>query len=341
MNLGLIEVDNDDIILMVNKSFCEMSGYAKEELIGNKASDIFLSDDQKKLLAFENKKRNKGHSNSYELQVNSKNGETRFWLVSGAPNKNLNGEIIGSIGIHLDITELKSLEIQKEKLLKKLEKSNDELHEYAHIVSHDLKSPLRSIDALATWIEEDNKDKLDEISIKNFDLLKSTLVKMEKLITEVLEYSSITSHDFKFVAVDPNKLIESLKSMLHIPKHININILSELPVVKGDSIKLQQLFQNLISNAIKYNDKENGIIEIDYTEEDEETYKFLVRDNGIGIDQKHLKDIFKIFHAVNKSKDSTGIGLSIVKKIVELHKGEIYVESELGKGTTFYFTLKK
>jgi signal transduction histidine kinase len=128
--------------------------------------------------------------------------------------------------------------------------------------------------------------------------------------------------------------------MLHVPKHIEINVLRDLPTVKGDKIKLQQLFQNLISNSIKYNDKEKGIIEIDYTEE-EGDYKFSVKDNGIGIHEKHQKNIFKIFHAVNKSKDSTGIGLSIVKKIVELHKGEISVESNLGTSTTFYFTLKK
>jgi PAS domain S-box-containing protein len=340
MNLGIIEVDNNDTILMVNRSFCEMSGYSAKELVGRKGADIFLTTQEKKHFHKENLKRKEGHSSSYELEIKNKNGDTRYWLVSGAPNKNINGEIIGSIGIHLDITELKSLEIQKEKLLKKLEKSNDELHEYAHIVSHDLKSPLRSIDALVTWIAEDNHDKLDELSKKNIDLVKSTLEKMENLISEILEYSSISSHDFNFVPVDTHELVIDLIKMLQLPHHINFKILNQLPVVRADKVKLQQLFQNLITNAVKYNDKKNGIIVLDCVEQ-AGYYKFCIEDNGIGIEPKHQKDIFKIFHAVNKSKDSTGIGLSIVKKIVELHEGEIYLESEPGKGTKFYFTIKK
>ena len=111
-------------------------------------------------------------------------------------------------------------------------------------------------------------------------------------------------------------------------------------LVKGDKTKLQQLFQNLISNAVKFNDKEKGFIKIDVKEE-EQFYKFSIKDNGIGIEEKYHDKVFKIFNALNKSKESTGIGLSIVKKIVELHHGDIWIESVLGEGTTFYFTLKK
>ena len=340
MNLGLIEVDNNDTILMANKSFCEMSGFEKSELIGKQGSSLFLSDSDKNNLQIETNKRKEGHSNSYELEIKRKDGDMRFWLVSGAPNTNINGEVIGSIGIHLDITELKSLEIQKEKLLKKLEKSNDELHEYAHIVSHDLKSPLRSIDALVTWLAEDNEDKLDEVSKGNISLIKSTLEKMESLISEILEYSSITSHDFKFTSIDLNELLNDLKNMLHIPKHIQLETLKTLPIIRGDKIKILQLFQNLITNAVKYNDKDSGLIEID-CHETEDYHHFSVKDNGIGIDERHQKDIFKIFHAVNKSKDSTGIGLSIVKKIVELHGGEISLDSKIGIGSTFKFSIQK
>jgi len=191
-----------------------------------------------------------------------------------------NGEPVAAQGIVRDITERNSLQIQKEKLLQKLEKSNNELQEYAHIVSHDLKSPLRSLDALVHWIKEDNQDTLDAASLQNFDLIETTLE------------------------------------------------------------KLQQLFQNLISNAIKFIDKDAGLVEID-VKDNGTHYEFYVKDNGIGIDEKFHDKIFKLFHALNKSKDSTGIGLSIVKKIVDLHEGDIWLESEPGKGTKFFFTLKK
>lgn len=340
MNLGLMEVDNDDRILMVNQSFVEMSGYAETELLGKTGRELFPLGDDKDLIEKENLKRQKGLSNSYELKVLNKKGALRHWLISGAPNYNLNGEITGSIGIHLDITDIKSLELQKEKLLLKLEKSNDELQEYAHIVSHDLKSPLRSINALVSWIKEDNAGKLDEASLQNFTLIETTLEKMEQLISDVLNYSSVGSDDSEKVAVNLDELIKDLVQIMYTPKHIKIEFLNTLPTVKGYKTKLQQVFQNLIGNAIKFIDKEAGFIKISVKELSTH-YKFSIADNGMGIDPKFHDKIFKIFHALNKSKDSTGIGLSIVKKIISLHDGDIWLESEPQKGTTFIFTLKK
>lgn len=340
MNLGLIEVDNDDKILMANQSFLEMSGYNEEELIGEKGGEIFPVDGDSKVIEEENTKRKKGESNSYEIKVKTKFGDIRHWLISGAPNYNLNGEIIGSIGIHLDITDLKSLQLQKEKLLNQLAKSNDELQEYAHIVSHDLKSPLRSIDALVNWIKEDNKGKLDDVSIQNFELIETTLEKMEQLISDILVYSSVGSDGSEMETVDLNTVVNELQKILFIPEHISIKVLNPLPEIHGDRTKLKQLFQNLISNAVKFNDKEKGFIEIDVTEQ-QSFYQFSVKDNGVGIDKEYHDKIFKIFHSLNKSKESTGIGLSIVKKIIDLYKGEIWIDSEVGLGTTFYFTIKK
>lgn len=340
MNLGLVEVNNDDEILMINQSFSEMSGYTEAELIGKKGGEVFQLDSDIDVIDIENKKRLEGKSNSYELKVKNKFGEIRHWLISGAPNFDLKGQVVGSIGIHLDITDLKSLELQKEKLLLKLEKSNDELQEYAHIVSHDLKSPLRSIDALVSWLKEDNKDKLDENSLKNFEHIETTLEKMEQLISDVLNYSSVGADNNETTNVDTNTLVSELIKMLYIPDHINIKVLNILPHINGDAIKLQQVFQNLISNAVKFCNKDEGSIEIDVLSQPN-YYQFSVKDNGIGIEKQYHDKIFKIFHSLNKSKDSTGIGLSIVKKIVNLHEGDIWLESEPQKGSTFYFTLKK
>ncbi|WP_298343050.1 ATP-binding protein [uncultured Algibacter sp.] len=250
------------------------------------------------------------------------------------------GQPVAAQGIVRDITEINSLQIQKEKLLEKLEKSNNELQEYAHIVSHDLKSPLRSIDALVNWIKEDNLEKLDDTSIQNFNLIETTLEKMEQLISDVLMYSSVGSESLEKQTVDLDALIKELKNILFVPDHVSINVLQPLPKIEGEKVKLQQLFQNLISNAIKFIDKDVGLVEIDVKDIGTH-YEFSIKDNGIGIEEKFHEKIFKIFHALNKSKDSTGIGLSIVKKIVDLHEGHIWLESKPNMGTTFFFTLKK
>ncbi len=250
------------------------------------------------------------------------------------------GKPVAAQGIVRDITEINSLQIQKERLLEKLEKSNDELQEYAHIVSHDLKSPLRSIDALVNWIKEDNKDKLDEISLHNFSLIETTLEKMEQLISDVLVYSSVGVETLEKETVDLDALVSDLKTILFVPDHVSISVIQPLPKIEGEKVKLQQLFQNLISNAIKFIDKEVGLVEID-VKDNGTHYQFSVKDNGIGIEEKFHEKIFKIFHALNKSKHSTGIGLSIVKKIVDLHQGQIWLESIPNLGTTFFFTLKK
>jgi len=340
MNLGLIEADIDDKIMMINHSFEKMSGYTEEELIGKKAHDVFKNSLHSEITEKEKIKVEKEQPVSYEIKNKTKSGEECYWLISIAPNYNLNGEITGSIGIYLDITDLKTLQLQKENLLKELEKSNDGLQEYAHIVSHDLKSPLRSIDALINWIREDNKDKFDAVTLENFSLIETTLEKMELLISDVLTYSSLGAENLEEEIVDLHELVSDLKTILYVPSHISINIKGKLPKIKGDKIKLQQVFQNLISNAIKFIDKEKGLINIS-SKKLKKHYQFSIEDNGIGIDEKFHEKIFKIFHSLKKSKDSTGIGLSIVKKIVNNHSGKIWLESELEKGTTFHFTLKK
>ena len=226
------------------------------------------------------------------------------------------------------------------KLLKKLELSNNELQEYAHVVSHDLKSPLRSISALVSWIKEDNKKNLDDNSLTNIHLIESTLEKMELLISDVLNYSSIDSDAAVSEQIDLNQLILELQEILYIPEHIDIKTLNQLPIITGDKTRLRQLFQNLLSNAIKFIDKEKGLIKIDVLEKTSH-YQFSVSDNGVGIEKKYHDKIFEMFHSLNNSKESTGIGLTIVKKIVDLYQGDVWLESSPGKGTTFHFTLKK
>ncbi|WP_027076241.1 PAS domain S-box protein [Maribacter antarcticus] len=240
----------------------------------------------------------------------------------------------------ISIREHKKVEHRNQQLLVKLEKSNNELNEYAHIVSHDLKSPLRSIDALVSWIKMDNEGLFDESTLQNFDLIEDTLEKMEQLISDILFYSSIDGTASEKRDVNLNIVLENVQKIIFIPENITVRVLNKLPSVRGDKIKFQQLFQNLISNAIKFNDKKKGIVQIDVLE-NKSFYQFSVKDNGIGIEKVYVDKIFKLFHSLKANKESSGIGLSIVKKIVYLYQGEIWIESKPKIGTTFYFTLKK
>ena len=240
----------------------------------------------------------------------------------------------------INLRERIIVEDKNKELVAKLSRSNEELKEYAHIVSHDLKSPLRSISALTTWIKLDNQDKFDEASLQNFADIDLTLEKMDSLISDVLKFSSIDADSKEDEDLDLHDLVKNLIQILYVPENVSINVLKKLPVVKGDKTKFQQLFQNLIANAIKFSDKKDSFINIDVKEQ-KSYYEFSIKDNGIGIEKRHFDKIFKIFQSLKKSEDSSGIGLSIVKKIVDIYKGEIWLVSEINKGTTFYFTIKK
>ncbi|TVZ56427.1 PAS domain S-box-containing protein [Lutibacter sp. Hel_I_33_5] len=240
----------------------------------------------------------------------------------------------------INLRERKKAETQNKELLLTLEKNNEELQEYAHIVTHDLKSPLRSLYALTSWLKTDNIDSYNQTSLQYFNDIELTLEKMESLISDVLSYSSLEANQQIKDPVALDVLIKDIIQLLYVPENITIKTTKKLPILYGDKTLYQRLFQNLIENAIKFNDKPQGTIEID-VKEHKSFYKFSVKDNGIGIEKKHFTKIFKIFQSLKKAKDSTGIGLSVVKKIVDIYKGEIWVESQVNKGTTFYFTIKK
>ncbi|WP_047550203.1 sensor histidine kinase [Psychroserpens sp. Hel_I_66] len=244
----------------------------------------------------------------------------------------------------LDFIDGKTREIveinkQREALVNELAHQNQELSDYAHMVSHDLKSPLRSIDTLTAWLKEDYKDQFDENGNQNLDLIRSNVEKMDTLINGILEYSTIGKLQVEVYDVNLNTLIDDILNTIQVPHNINV-VKNNLPTVKGDKHRLQQLFQNLIDNAISHNDKETGNIEIGAVDKGE-LWEFYISDNGKGIDSAYFDKIFKTFETLESNVQSTGIGLSIVKKIVNLYGGTIWLTSEIGKGTTFFFTLKK
>ena len=239
----------------------------------------------------------------------------------------------------------KELQWSNKELLKTtalLKKRNQELDRFAYVTSHDLKAPLRAIANLATWLSEDLEDRIPEENQQQLQLMNSRVKRMDGLIQGLLEYSRIGRKNTPVKQVNVGDLICEVIDSLSPPPGFEISIADAMPTLNTESILLQQVFSNLIGNAIKYHPKQEGKIVIS-VEEKEQFYTFGVADDGLGIDPQYHDRIFTIFQTLQARDtiESTGIGLSIVKKIVEGQGGKVTVESQLGQGATFYFTWKK
>jgi len=261
------------------------------------------------------------------------NSEEKTKEIQGFDGKNLANYI------NKQAEQLIKVNKNQERLLEELALQNQELNDYAHIVSHDLKSPLRSIEALVSWLKEDYEEQLGDEGKMQILLIVSHLEKMDALISGILRYSSIDKDVTTERELDMNTLVNEALNLLSVPDQVNIRI-HELPIIIGDPFKLQQLFQNLICNAIANMDKEKGHIDIIVRDLDS-MYQFEVKDNGKGINAAYFDKIFQVFQKLENDSKTTGIGLSIVKKIVLFYGGSIWLDSEEGVGTTFYFTLPK
>lgn len=223
-------------------------------------------------------------------------------------------------------------------LLKKLENQNTELNNYSNIVAHQLKSPLVNISTLTNWVKEDSENNLDHKTAKNLELILLNVEKANTLINGILEYSTIDKIETANYSVDTHNLVEKMIDCFETPSSIKITIANKLPKINGDTHRLGLLFQNLIQNAISYLKAEGGEIVIGVEEKDSNC-QFFIKDNGIGIEEIYQEKIFNAFEKLSNKVDSAGIGLSIAEKIVTYYKGEIWVESKINKGSTFYFTL--
>ncbi len=224
------------------------------------------------------------------------------------------------------------------KNFKELRKKNSELDQFAYVVSHDLKAPLRGIDNLIKWLEEDHPDEISPVVKKNIDLIKGRTKRLENLINGLLEYAKIGRVKKNIETVSVETLLRELTEIL-VPAKFKIEIQPGMPVLKTEKIRLEQVFSNLISNAVNYHDKENGQISISFKDLGD-FYEFAVSDDGPGIEKQYHEKVFMIFQTLKERDafESTGVGLAIVKKIIEEQKGTIILESEPGKGTTVRFT---
>jgi len=352
----LIDQSNDCIFVVepkwgrfldVNDRACVSLGYTREELLDMTAKDIKEStpDDaswteytkdvrNKEYLVLEDKHRRKDGT-VFPVEINVK------FIDQGKKSY--------MVAVARDITERKQAEEKQAQLIQELkstnqrvESINQELKDFAYIVSHDLKAPLRGIKNLADWISDDYGDKLGKKGKEQISLLLARVGRMHNLIDGVLEYSRVGRVKEEQVQVNLNELISNVIDMVTPPENIEITVENELPTVTCEKTRITQVFENLLSNAIKYMDKPHGQIKISFDDEDG-FWKFGVTDNGPGIEEKHFEKIFQMFQTLSPRDEfeSTGVGLTVVKKIVELYGGKIWVESKVGQGSTFFFTLPK
>lgn len=342
-NNSVIITNSKGVVEWVNDGFTRMMGFAYDEVIGKKTSVLMHGEETNhQTVLLINQKLAVGKSCNEEIIKYKKDG-SKIWLQENiTPIVNEKGEAEKYIFIESDITERKNAETKMDEYMRDLEKTNRELDKFAYVVSHDLKAPLRAIGNLTGWIEEDMGDQLQDSLRQNFNIIKGRVVRMEALINGILDYSKAGKSMGQHVSFDTKTLLKETFDLVGAPSNCKLKIANQMPILHTDKTKLQQTFLNLINNAIKYNDKDEISILISAFEE-KDFWHFTVTDNGPGIEKQYHDKIFVIFQTLNARDqvESTGVGLAIVKKIIEEQGGQIWVESEKGKGAVFHFTWSK
>jgi PAS domain S-box-containing protein len=291
-----------------------------------------------------------------EHRLRRYDGVYRYMRVRGVPIIAEDGSAREWIGIHTDIDERKrsdeALAQRAEELANvsddlrataaRLEERNRELEQFNYVVSHDLKAPLRAIGSLSEWLEEDLQDQLTNESRRNMQLLRGRVYRLEALINGLLQYSRLGSSKLNFELVPVAELLAEVIDSLSPTPGFNIVFEPPMPTLHTDWMLLGQVFTDLIDNAITHHDRSQGQVKITVSEQ-EDFYEFAVSDDGPGIDERFYKKIFMIFQTLEPrdKRENTGIGLALVKRIVERQGGRIWVVSEVGKGSTVSFTWPK
>jgi len=241
-----------------------------------------------------------------------------------------------------EITGRTRAELRLEAKVQQLNQANAELKDFAHIISHDLKAPLRAIGTLAHWISTDSAEGLDEEGRENLDTLIGRVKRLDALIDGVLRYSRAGRSAVRLETISSEEIAREVIDSLDVPEGLSIDVQGPLPTVHYDRTHLQQLLQNLIGNAIQHMDKPTGRILV-FCRQEGGVIEFCVEDNGVGIEEKHFERIFKVFQSLKPrdEREACGIGLSLVKTIAERHGGRVRVESTVGQGTKFFFTIEQ
>ncbi|MGZ4846225.1 MAG: PAS domain S-box protein [Halobacteriota archaeon] len=352
---GVIIVGLDGTVTDCNNAILRLTERSREEIIGNPLEG-FLAPEFRSVILEARKflvgailtKQTSGLDQKATIRTDSqvlrKNGlsvdiEANVTLIEDATRRPAAFLIVAR-----DVTERKRMEQQLDHMLADLKRSNAELEQFAYIASHDLQEPLRMITSYIQIISEDYKGKLDPEADEYIEFIVDGAKRMQTLINDLLKYSRVGTRREPLEPISTEIILSEAISNLEMAIDESHAIIThdKLPVVLGDEPQLVQLFQNVLSNAIKFKSDEAPAIHVG-VQETRDDWVFSVHDNGIGIDMKYAERIFTVFQRLHTRSEypGTGIGLAVVKKIVERHDGRIWVESAPGKGSTFYFTLPK
>ena len=340
---SLVISDLEGRIVKINKTAARISGHTLPALMGKNIRDI-LEEPAKAGKSVLEKLEETGAVTESDLWLLSAGGGKIPVLFSASYIRNKDGASREILSVFKDISQHKDAEYRLRDYVKEIEAVNSELDAFAHSVSHDLKEPLRSMEMMSNIILTDFGGTLNEDLRDLLGRIMHAAARGRSLIDDLLSYARISRIRSPHRPADTNELaFQAVKMLEHLAgdKKARINFVSKLPLLYCDPVKLRQVFYNLVANALKYSDKPEPVIEIGAQREGE-YWSFFVRDNGIGIEPQYFGEIFKIFkrlHGRNEYGGGSGIGLAIVEKIIQEHRGVIKVESEKGKGSAFFFLL--
>jgi PAS domain S-box-containing protein len=344
MNEGVATLTYDGIILYSNTKLSSMLQIDMNEIIGLSINDFIIPKDLEKYQTIFDQ--GLETSSSGEISIKSVEGSVIPVYISINNLKRLNVKyvVITDLSDQKHHEELKKAYEEIEKRTLDLERSNEDLKHFAYVASHDLREPLRMITSFLQLLEKRYKDNLDQEANTFIEFAVDGAKRLDNMINDLIEYSKVTNNKMEFSSIKLENVLNDALISLMVPIKENNAIITydTLPVVNGNKQLLIQLFQNLIGNAIKYRSQDDPQIHISALKEKDQ-YLFSVNDNGIGMDSEHINRIFTIFQRLHRNDEyeGTGIGLAIAQKIVYQHGGQIWVESELGNGSTFYFTISE
>ncbi|MES2285841.1 MAG: ATP-binding protein [Bacteroidota bacterium] len=344
MGYAIFMIDTAGHIISWNQGAVNINGYLEEEIIGKHISIFYTNEDIEQQKPEHNLKIAKENGRCESQGWRIKKDGYKYWADSiFTAIYNESGVLEGFAKITHDISDRKKAEDELKQKTLELLRSNQELEQFAYVASHDLQEPLRMVTSYLQLIEKRYKDKLDQDGTDFIGFAVDGSSRMRVLIQSLLEYSRVNRIK-PFEPINVNDLLnEVIQNLGDAIKEQKATVLfGAMPIIYGDFVLIGQLFQNLIENAIKFKGNNDPEVLISAKKENNE-YLFSVKDNGIGMKKEYLDKIFVIFQRLNNKEKypGTGIGLAICKKIVERHNGKIWVESEVDKGSTFYFTIKE
>lgn len=355
-------VDNSDAVIyvkdlqdqyrykMVNRRFRELFHLTNEAILGKNDYDIFSRDVADALRAIDERVARSDHPLS-EQELVPNDGEMHTYISVKSTLPDPTGKPTAIFGVSTDITKIKAVEAELQKLNEELEYRvqqrtiqleavNKELEAFSYSVSHDLRAPLRGIIGFTTMLEEDYTSRLDDEAKRLTSIIKSNTLRMGLLIDGLLSFSRMTRKDIAMTEIDTGKMVNDIIAELAGPDGVQWDI-QALPAVKGDYYALQQVWINLISNAVKYSGtRRHPFIQIGSFMQDKQIV-FFVKDNGVGFDNKYKDKLFRVFQRLHSADEfeGTGVGLALVEKIITKHGGKVWADAVLNEGACFYFSL--